>query len=197
MQTASISPALAAPSSPPPASAAYAQGVADWDALQAWFNAQSGDRRAGADYWAANRNVLNHGSCAAAAGNYSGNEMLFEAGCQDAKGKLDLIDQRRADQDYRTGFSDKAKGLPLSSEPATPQARADGGSDRYATVSTINLNLRSGAGASYDPVTVMPQGTKVRIVRDADNGWEELEVRSADGQVFHGFANGQFLTPAP
>lgn len=127
-----------------------------------------------------------------AAGNYSGDQQLFAAGCEDAKGKLDPIDERRLDPLYRAGFSDEAQRMPLSS----PSASAESGSLRYATVSTVNLNLRTGPGPTYDSVTVMPQGTRVMIVRDADGGWEELEVQGTDGQALHGFANGQFLAPA-
>jgi len=39
----------------------------------------------------------------------------------------------------------------------------------------------------------MPQGSQVKILSDAANGWEELEFRKSDGQVFHGYANGKFL----
>ena len=68
---------------------------------------------------------------------------------------------------------------------------------RYATVSgVLNLNLRKGPGPSYDPVATMPQGIRVKILSDAENGWEELEVPGSDGQVFHGFANGKFLSPS-
>jgi hypothetical protein len=102
------------------------------------------------------------------------------------------IDARRADPQYRAGFSDEAQGRPLSSSPDT----ASGGDvGRYATVSTINLNLRTGAGPDYDSVAVMPQGTTVKIVRDADDGWKELEIQGANGQDLHGFANGTFLAP--
>ena len=99
-----------APASEP--TTAYARGVADFDAQQAWFNGQTGDRRAGADYWSANRNVRAHASCARAAENYRDDrqeEALFAAGCQAAKRVLDPIDARRADPQYRDGFNNEAK----------------------------------------------------------------------------------------
>jgi TonB family protein len=108
----------AAPSSAQMGTAAYAQGAADWDALRAWFDAQAGDRRAGADYWAANRSTAGHLSCAAAGGNYPGDKGAFIAGCQDGKGRLDPIDTRRADPQYRAGFNDEAKRLPFSAGAA-------------------------------------------------------------------------------
>lgn len=68
---------------------------------------------------------------------------------------------------------------------------------RYATVSgVLNLNLRQGPGPNYDPVATMPQGVRVKIIRDAENGWEELEVPGNGGQVFRGFANGKYLAPS-
>jgi TonB family protein len=94
--------------------AAYVQGGADWDALHAWFDEQVGDSRAGADYWATNRSKAGHLLCAEAVDNYPGDKAAFVAGCQDAKGRLDPIDVRRADPQYRAGFNDEAKRLPIS-----------------------------------------------------------------------------------
>src|SRR5262249_53661622 len=79
---------VASTSPAPQTSAAYAQGVADWRSLQAWVDGQTGDRRAGADYWATYRDVPGHVLCAPAAENYSGDHQLFEAGCRDAKSRL-------------------------------------------------------------------------------------------------------------
>jgi TraM recognition site of TraD and TraG len=87
---------------------AYAQGAADFDAQKAWFDEQSGDRRAGADYWAANRSIRGHASCGRAAEDYSGDQQEFIAGCQDAARVLRPIDARRADAQYRAGFNDEA-----------------------------------------------------------------------------------------
>jgi type IV secretory pathway TraG/TraD family ATPase VirD4 len=177
----------------PPRSPAYQRGVANWDSLQQWFNGQTGDRHAGAEYWAGNRNVPGRATCAHAAAGYDGNRPDFAAGCVDAKRILDTIDEQRKDTDYRSGFGDEANRLPLSS-PSGNSSASDLG--LYETVSTISLNLRAGPGAGYDSVTAMPQGTKVKIVRDADNGWKELEVQGSDGQVLHGYAIGVFLIPA-
>jgi type IV secretory pathway TraG/TraD family ATPase VirD4 len=92
---------------------AYARGVADWDALQTWVSSQTGDRRAGVDYWATNRNVTRHASCAQEARTYSGDAKAFAAGCENARSRLAPIDERRADPQYRAGFSDEAKRSPL------------------------------------------------------------------------------------
>jgi hypothetical protein len=107
-----ISYGSVAPSPSPTVTAAYAQGVADFRAQQAWFAAQTGDRSEGAQYWAANRNQPDHDSCDEAAEDYSGNaraNALFAAGCKDAKRWLDPIDQNRANPQYWAGFNDEAR----------------------------------------------------------------------------------------
>ena len=99
----------------PPQNPAYDRGVADWRALQAWFTTQTGDRRAGADWWAAHRSH-DPEPCDQAADDYSDNEQavsMFEAGCTDAKRWLDPIDAKRADPQYKAGFNDEAKRDPL------------------------------------------------------------------------------------
>jgi hypothetical protein len=181
-------------STAPPRSPAYHRGAVDWDSLQAWFNAQTGDRHAGAEFWAATRNAADHGSCNDAAATFDGDRSDFIAGCLDAKRLLDPIDEQRKDPDYRSGFNDEAQRSPLSSQSGSGAGNSP---ERYATVSKINLNLRAGPGPEYGSVAVMPEGTKVKIVRDADDGWKELEVQGAGGGELHGFANGAFLAPAP
>jgi Bacterial SH3 domain len=196
-----VSPPKAAPdstdnnaSTAPARSPAYQRGATDWNSLQQWFNAQTADRHAGAEYWAANRHVPDHASCNDAAARFGGDRSEFVAGCLDATRRLDPIDELRKDPDYRAGFSDAANPAPPSSQSESAFAS---GLERYAIVSTINLNLRTGPGPQYGSVAVLPQGTKVKIVGDADDGWKELEVQRADGQDLHGFANGTFLTRAP
>lgn len=100
---------------------AYRQGVADWRALEAWFASQSGDRRAGADFWAANRSKVGHPTCADAGENFAGNKTAFITGCQEAKRQLDPIDAKRlSDPQYRAGFNEGAEQLPLSASAAPP-----------------------------------------------------------------------------
>jgi hypothetical protein len=98
----------------PPASpiAAYEQGAADWRAQHAWFAAQTGDRHAGAHWWATHRARPDVVPCNEAARDYSANGQaaaLFEAGCNDAKRWLDPIDRKQADPQYKAGFNDEAK----------------------------------------------------------------------------------------
>jgi len=53
---------------------AYVQGANDWRAYnyKAWPDVQTGDRRAGVTYWAANRNARGHLPCDEQAEEYSG-----------------------------------------------------------------------------------------------------------------------------
>jgi len=108
---------------------AYTRGITDWRALKAWSDSQTGDRRAGADYWAANRSVPGHTSCADKADAYDpekngtgpGHKAAFAAGCQEAKRRLDPIDdRRRKEPQYRAGFADEAKRSPLNANAAPP-----------------------------------------------------------------------------
>lgn len=105
-------PALASPTPSPALSDSYSQGTADYRALRAWFVTLSGDRLAGADWWAGHRSAPAHKSCEAAAADYSLDRQtaaLFGAGCKDAKRMLDPIDRNRADPQYRAGFNDEVK----------------------------------------------------------------------------------------
>jgi hypothetical protein len=68
--------------------------------------------------------------------------------------------------------------------------------DRYATVSTDNLYLRDGPGLTYNTVGTMPQGLRVKIDKDADGGWEEVDAPAENGTTLHGYVNGKFLIPA-
>jgi uncharacterized protein YgiM (DUF1202 family) len=62
------------------------------------------------------------------------------------------------------------------------------------TVATINLNLRSGPGANFGVVAIMPEGTRARVVGQGNDGWIELDVPAQDGEIFHGFANSSYMT---
>ena len=116
---------------------AYRQGGEDWRDLHAWFGSQTVGRRVGADFWAANRSVAAHASCVAAA---SGDKFEFVAGCEEAKRKLAPIDDRRRNSpEYRAGFADAAKQLPIelasaSTKPASFAPLGDGLDDLCKTV---------------------------------------------------------------
>jgi len=143
----------------------YAQGIADWQALQSWFASQTGDRAAGVNYWAANRNVPGHGSCADAASAYKpgqtgvdpklpGDKTTFAAGCRDAKSRFDPIDDRRhADPQYRSGFADEAKRSPL-------QANAAAKTDQTPVTSAPSGTGDARDKADIKPVEAPPVGTQ-------------------------------------
>jgi TolA-binding protein len=107
-------------------SSGYELGMEDWDRLRDWFGSQTGDRRAGADYWAANRSNGGHGLCSEAAHSYTlGDRSAFASGCADAKLRLDAIDAKRlSDPSYRAGFNDKARQVPIEPPAPAPQAVA-------------------------------------------------------------------------
>lgn len=117
-----------APTSLPTAaepSAAYRRGESDWRDLQDWVEKQAGDGRAGADYWAGNRSKPDHKSCEDSARDFSGDKATFLGGCQETKRRLDPIDsKRRSEPDYRLGFNNAAKKLPLQAGPAPEGFRA-------------------------------------------------------------------------
>jgi hypothetical protein len=106
------SPASATPVQSQP-SAGYERGVAGWDTFRAWVAVQPGDRRAGIDYWGANRSARGHASCVRAAEAYNGDQREFATGCEEAMHRLGAIDAERRDAQYRAGFNDEAQRSPL------------------------------------------------------------------------------------
>lgn len=87
-----------------------------------------------------------------------------------------------------------AQRLPQRAE-ATPVAFK--ASDAFATVNTLNLSLRpcpkpTNECPAYVPP--LPQGTRVRLLGDADqNGWVSVEVGLQGGATQKGFVNGKYL----
>jgi Protein of unknown function (DUF4236)/Putative peptidoglycan binding domain len=111
---------VTSPSSPD----AYSQGSADWRDLKRWSDSQTDEEGTGVHYWEANRNVPGHASCAEMAGKRlvgGGDRSAFRVGCEEAKQRLDPIDdRRRTDPEYRAGFSHEAGIAPLKSTTALP-----------------------------------------------------------------------------
>jgi hypothetical protein len=97
-------------------SPAVQQGQADRQAWEAWFNAQIGEFRAGAEYWAAHRSEPSP-TCAVPARSVSPD---WSAGCRAAAERLAAPDRRRkTERDYRAGWND-----PVSTPAAAPAPRA-------------------------------------------------------------------------
>jgi hypothetical protein len=93
--SASSAPAMA----PSSLSSAFEQGLADRQALEAWFASSSGDYHRGALYWAAQRSLPHPGSCTELGGDAT-------AGCLASQARLDPSDARRKrEPDYRQGWN--------------------------------------------------------------------------------------------
>jgi peptidoglycan hydrolase-like protein with peptidoglycan-binding domain len=103
---------------------AYSQGVVDWSDLKRWSDSQIGEQGTGVQYWEANRNVPGHVSCAEMAEKRmvgGADKSAFRAGCEEAKRRLDPIDdRRRTDPESRAGFNNEASIAPLKSTTALP-----------------------------------------------------------------------------
>ena len=96
-------------------SPAFQQGRADRQAWEAWFNAQIGEFRAGAEYWAAHRSEPSP-TCAVPARSVSPD---WSVGCRAAAERLAPPDRRRiTERDYRAGWND-----PVSTRAAAPAPR--------------------------------------------------------------------------
>jgi hypothetical protein len=102
--------------SAPGVNSAETEGAAAFREWDAWINGQTGNRRAGADWWSANRNVPRHVSCTEGARRKIADppaRQEFEAGCLGAKQRTDPTDNRRnAEYDFNKGFNVAAGGSP-------------------------------------------------------------------------------------
>jgi type IV secretory pathway TraG/TraD family ATPase VirD4 len=71
--------------------------------------------------------------------------------------------------------------------------------DAYESVTTEQLNVRRGPSARacpiLDPSVIKPlvEGTRVRVISTAADGWKEIEVTALDGNIVRGFVLGKFL----
>jgi hypothetical protein len=93
---------VAAPVNPSIQSASFTDGLDERKSWEAWVTGLPADEARGAQWWAANRNVPNHGTCAAAAAD----DATFTAGCLNAQGKLTQIDlKRRSDPEFKKGWN--------------------------------------------------------------------------------------------
>ena len=85
------------------ASPAFRNGLNDRRAWEQWFAGLSGDYRAGALYWSAQRSLPQPGQCFGPAGQNLG---PWTAGCVEAQQRLAAPDAlRRSEPDYRLGWN--------------------------------------------------------------------------------------------
>ncbi len=84
-------------------SPAFQQGQADRQSWETWLNSETGDARAGADYWASHRSLPKPESCSA---NPPSTGADWTAGCFAAQQRLAAADVRRkTEPEYRRGFN--------------------------------------------------------------------------------------------
>jgi hypothetical protein len=125
---AASAPVEVAPT-PPEATAAFQQGLADREDLEAWFDQSQGDYHEGAVYWSGQRSLPHPGSCANPA-----MPGAWQQGCVAAQKRLALSDvRRRTEPDYKRGWNSwKAAG---SENIATSSQGAPATSDRVQSIS--------------------------------------------------------------
>jgi uncharacterized protein YraI len=96
-------------------------------------------------------------------------------------------------------------GEPTPADPGTDEGTDDGeagsvpvpGSDpvRYATVFDGNLNVRSGPGLTYAVIDVLPDGTEVGVLGDAQNGFLPVTYNGVSGWAFADYLSTSGTTP--
>ena len=64
-------------------------------------------------------------------------------------------------------------------------------------VTTENLNVRKGAGASYTRLGTLTKGTKVEIVKKESNGWYKIKYNNTYGYVSGTYVKLDSQTPDP
>jgi hypothetical protein len=137
-------------------SPAFQQGLTDRNAWESWIASISGDYRAGAEYWAAQRSTPTAGACFDTAGNSRGD---WTVGCLSAKARLTPSDERRkTEPEYRRGWNSfTALASPTTATPVAPGTPAAVGSSNTAVVIARGFSVVPGAIVcpSYDIVDMM------------------------------------------
>jgi hypothetical protein len=77
----------------------FRKGLADRTSLEKWFSSQTGDFKAGAEFWAGQRSLPKPGTC------HQQSE-AFQSGCMAAQEKLAAVDVlRKSEPDYKSGWN--------------------------------------------------------------------------------------------
>jgi hypothetical protein len=88
-----------APAPTTPQSPMYEKGLRDRTTWEQWVSSLTGNYRGGAEYWAGQRSLLNHGSC-------KSSDTVFQAGCEAATERLASVDVlRKSEPDYKLGWN--------------------------------------------------------------------------------------------
>jgi hypothetical protein len=77
---------------------------------------------------------------------------------------------------------------------ATPAAQRSTQVIAYAMVNPDKLLLRKSPDEAGTPVAVLPKDLEVRVIREVNDGWAEIEAPGSDGRFFRGYANNSVLT---
>ena len=148
--------AQAARGSPP--STAFRQGQADRQAWETWFDSQTADHRAGAEYWAAHRSVPNPGSCNSIPPS-TGDD--WSARCLAAQQRLAASDiRRKTESEYRRRWNNPTPISVAASPPLQSEFGLAGASGSISDETGQGLNigeptpLHAESGAT--PATLMP-----------------------------------------
>ena len=170
---------------PPPSSLpsrAFQEGQADRGAWEAWFNNQSGDYRAGAEYWAAHRSLRDPGSCTASPPSTSAS---WTTGCLAAQEKLTPSDTRRKTESaYRLGWNNPGplmSSLAVTENAGTPGAQNEVEAPGATGVQPTSSPTQSSASqqpspaASSVPMPVasesQPGNNTPAPSQDSNNSW--------------------------
>ena len=109
-----------APLKPTVATIAFQQGQADRQSWETWFSSQTGDYRAGADYWASHRSLPKPEPCSAVPPSTGAD---WTAGCLAAQRKLAAPDVRRkTEPEYRLGWNSPPPRSPTQAPSPTAAA---------------------------------------------------------------------------
>lgn len=80
--------------------------------------------------------------------------------------------------------------LLLTAIPAMPAYAADSSA---AYVTTGDVNMRSGAGTSYNIVVTVPAKTSVTVTDTSNSGWYKASYKNKQGKQYKGYISSKYL----
>ena len=128
----------------------FSQGLRDRTKWENWFSSLTGDKRAGAEYWAGQRSLSHPGDCVGTPD--------FAKGCNEAKARLSGPDVlRKLHPDYKAGWNAyvaTSSPPPVGSSPAAPGINAS-----PAEPATKPSSAPTAPGAAPQAPALRGQGT--------------------------------------
>lgn len=88
----------------------------------------------------------------------------------------------------------------LTSVPVTPPVDPDDPdvgttpTEGYYAITKSDLNVRKGAGTSFDSVGKFAKGTKIVVIGEAQNGWYQVFGKGSDGNEISGYSSADYIT---